>query len=124
MTAEEIMFFDGFPAMLPAYEELRERQKEAYPDIKISVKKTQISFLSPRIYCMASLPWRRVKGWPREYMLVSFGLPYNKEMPRIARSVEAYANRWTHHVVVESREEIDRELLSWIDEAYRFSTSK
>lgn len=55
---------------------------------------------------------------------MSFGLPYQKVSPRIAQSVEAYPNRWTHHVIVERAEEIDAELLGWIGEAYQFSIVK
>ena len=57
-------------------------------------------------------------------LLVSFGLSYKKESPRIAYAVEAYPNRWTHHVIVEQAGEIDRELMKWLQEAYAFSLIK
>lgn len=124
MTNDELLYFDKMPQMLPLYQTLRQRLDSAYPEMTVKITKTQISFRSRYVFAMASLPWRRVKGWPAEYLLVSFGLSYQKVSPRIAQSVEAYPNRWTHHVIVERAEEIDAELLGWIDEAYQFSIVK
>lgn len=124
MTNDELLYFDKMPRMLPLYQTLRQRLDSAYPEMTVKITKTQISFRSRYVFAMASLPWRRVKGWPAEYLLVSFGLSYQKVSPRIAQSVEAYPNRWTHHVIVERAEEIDAELLGWIDEAYQFSIVK
>ena len=57
-------------------------------------------------------------------MTVSFGLGYRKDSPRIDVATEPYPNRWTHHVMVGSVNEIDEELLSWICEAADFSMYK
>ena len=124
MTADELLFWDRQPQLLPLYELLRERLMSAYPEMKIKVSKSQISFYNRHMFAMASPPVRRRKTWPKEFMMVSFGLSYQIDSPRIAMSVEAYPNRWTHHVIVESPEDIDGALLGWIDEAYRFSESK
>lgn len=128
MSTDELLFFDKMPEILPeilpVYERLQEKLQRAYPEMKIKISKTQISFSNRHIFLMASLPWRRVKGWPEIYLLVSFGLSYQKASPRIVQSVEAYPNRWTHHVIVEHEEEIDDELMEWIDEAYQFSMIK
>ena len=64
------------------------------------------------------------QGWPEKYLLVSFGLDYKKDSPRIIQAVEAGRRRWTHHVLVEGKNGIDEELMQWIDEAYRFSLFK
>ena len=124
MSTEELLFFDKTPEMMPLYETLKNKLMTSYPDMTIKVTKTQISFRSRYVFAMASLPWRKIKGWPETYLLVSFGLPAKKESPRIAQSVEAYPNRWTHHVIVEQENEIDEELLGWSQEAYQFSMIK
>ena len=36
---------------------------------------------------------------------------------------EPYPNRWTHHVMIGSAEEIDQELLGWLWEAAQFAAS-
>lgn len=124
MSFDEIAFFNRMPQMLPLYVALREKLERAYPDMDVRVAKTQISFRNRHVFAMASLPWRRVKGWPEAYLLVSFGLPCRKESPRIAQAVEAYPNRWTHHVLVVTEDEIDDTLMSWLDEAFWFSAAK
>lgn len=124
MSFDEIAFFNRMPQMLPLYVALREKLERAYPDMDVRVAKTQISFRNRHVFAMASLPWRKVKGWPEAYLLVSFGLPCRKESPRIAQAVEAYPNRWTHHVLVVTEDEIDDTLMSWLDEAFWFSAAK
>ena len=124
MSFDEIAFFNRMPQMLPLYAALREKLERAYPDMDVRVARTQISFRNSHVFAMASLPWRKVKGWPEAYLLVSFGLPCRKESPRIAQAVEAYPNRWTHHVLVVAEDEIDDTLMSWLDEAFWFSAAK
>lgn len=124
MTADELQYFDPMPQMRLLYVALRERLENMYPDMTLKVTKTQISFRNRHVFAMASLPFRKIKGWPKEYLLISFGLNYQKQSPRIAQSVEPYPGRWTHHVPIQSVEEIDDELMSWIDEAYQFSMIK
>ena len=121
MQPEELAFFASLPQMLPRYQTLREKLTAAYPDTQFKVTKTQISFRNRYVFAMASLPWRKVKGWPEEYLLVSFGLAYEKKSPRIVQAVEAYPNRWTHHVLLTCPEQVDDELMDWIGEAYRFA---
>lgn len=124
MHPDELLFFDKMPAILPVYARLREQLAAAYPDLGIRVGKSQISFRNRYGFAAASLPWRRVKGWPAEYLLVTFGLARRLDDPRIAQAVEPYPNRWTHHVLVQTPEEVDETLLRWIDEAYWFAQSK
>ena len=57
-------------------------------------------------------------------MTVTFGLGYRKDSPRIDVATQPYPGRWTHHVMVGSAEEIDEELLGWIQEAAEFSAAK
>lgn len=124
MSTDELLFFDRLPRFLPVYEALKERLEARYPDMTVKVTKTQISFRSRYVFAMVSLPYRRMKDWPKEYLMVSFGLNDQKKSPRIAQSVEAYPNRWTHHVIVERVEDLNDELLGWLDEAYQFSMMK
>lgn len=124
MALDEMMFWDKWPQLLPLYETLRNCLAKAYPDMNIKVSKSQISFYNKHMFAMASPPARRKKDWPKEFMMVSFGLSYPLASPRIAVCTEAYSNRWTHHVIVENADDIDETLLAWIDEAYSFSESK
>lgn len=119
-----MMFWDKWPQLFPLYEAFKSKLAEAYPDMKIKVSKTQISFYNRHLFAMVSPPLRRKKDWPKAFIMVSFGLPEQIVSPRIAMSTEAYPNRWTHHVILEDAGPIDETLLAWIDRAYRFSENK
>ena len=69
-------------------------------------------------------PVRKAKDRPKSFLTITFGLAYRKESDRIDDAVEAYPNRWTHHVMIGSVEEVDEELLSWIVEAAEFAKNK
>ena len=89
------------------------------------MQKSQITFSNKHGVAFVSfLPARKAKERPKVYITITFGLDYKKESPRIDVATEPYPNRWTHHVLVSSIDEIDDELLSWIKEARVFSAMK
>ncbi len=124
MNSDIVMLFEKMPGTLPIYEELERRILARFSDVTIQVKKTQVSFYNTHAFAWAWPPFRKRRGWPDVYMLVTFGLDHQMQHPRIAEAVEPYPNRWTHHVIVERAEEIDEELLGWLEESYLFSLSK
>lgn len=124
MNIDEVMFFNLVPQMLPVYETLRHRLVEKYGETPVKVGKTQISFSNRHIFAMVSLPHRRVKNTPGGCMLVSFGLPYRLDSSRVFQAAQPYPNRWTHHVLVGHSDDIDAQLMQWLEEAYQFSMIK
>lgn len=123
-TADLLFFFDGKPRELALYQHLETQMELLFPEASVKVQKSQISFYGRHLFAAASLPLRRRKTWPEECILVTFGLGYRLNSPRIAAAAEPYPGRWTHHVVVSQEEQVDGELLDWIREAYAFSQSK
>ena len=125
MNADILFFFNDHMDASPLYERLEGLILEQIPDVKIKVSKTQISFSNKRGFAFVSFnPCRKVNDRPDVWMTVTFGLSYRKDSPRIDVATEPYPNRWTHHVMVGSEEEIDAELMGWIREAAEFSASK
>ena len=121
-TVNELLFFDSKPDALALYEAFREAVLEKVPDARIEVKKTQISFFDRRMFAAVSFaPVRKAKDRPKPFLTITFGLADRKESVRINVAVEAYPNRWTHHVMIGAVEEVDEELLSWIVEAAEFA---
>ena len=124
-TVDELLFFDAHQDALALYEAFRESVLGKVPDARIEVKKTQISFFDRRMFAAVSFaPVRKAKERPKPFLTITFGLPYRKESDRIDVAVEAYPNRWTHHVMIGSAEEVDEELVSWIIEADEFAKNK
>lgn len=124
MTDDELLFFDSMPRMLPIYEAFCQGLSDRGLAFTAKVSRTQISLRNRYVFAAVSLPWRKVKGWPEKYLLVSLGLSYHKESPRVAVATEPYPNRWTHHILLTTPKEVDAELLDWTEEAYRFALIK
>ena len=119
-----LRFFQGHVWELNLYRKLAEQLDRLLPQMTVKVQKSQISFYGRHLFGAASLPLRRKTGWPEHSLLVTFGLPVRVDSPRIAAAVEPYPNRWTHHVLVTREEELDGELLGWLEEAYGFAQTK
>lgn len=119
-----LRFFDGKPAELGLYEALFARLERAFPDASVKVQKSQISFYGRHLFAAASLPMRRKKDWPKQCVLVTFGLGERVDHPRVAVATEPYPGRWTHHVVVSDPAQIDDTLLDWLRQAWDFAESK
>lgn len=124
LTADELIFFDRYPDMLPIYQEAMDWLTGQYPDITVKIGKTSISLRNKYVFATVSLPWRKVKGWPERYILFSLGLSYQKISPRVRYAAEPYPNRWTHHIVLETVREFDDELKKWLEEAYEYAKCK
>ncbi len=125
ISGDELLFFNEKPAALPLYEAFAQRLLAEIDNVTIKVQKTQISFSNRHNFAFVSfLPVRKAKDRPKIYITVTFGLQYKKESPRIDAASEPYPNRWTHHMLISSVEEIDDELMGWIKEAAAFSAGK
>ena len=125
ISNDELFFFDEKPAALPLYEAFAKRLLAEIDNVTVKVQKTQISFSNKYNFAFVSLlPVRRVKARPETWITVTFGLRYKKESPRIDVASEPYPNRWTHHMLISSADEIDDELMGWIKEAAAFSVGK
>jgi len=121
---DELLFFNQYPQLQPLYEALRQELLRRHPDVKVRVSKTQLSFYNRHLFAMVALPLRRKKDWPKVFLQLSFGLEYRLDSPRIALAVEPYPNRWTHHVLLTGPEQLDKELYSWLEDAYDFAQRK
>lgn len=102
------------------YQALFMRVERMSADVVVKVQKTQISFYDRHLFLAVSLPQRkRDKG-----ILVTIGLPYRLESSRVTAASEPYPNRWTVHIPVTEKEQINEELLGWIKEARSFALAK
>lgn len=125
MNRDVLFFFEKKPEALPLYETLEQRILSEISGVSVKVQKTQISFANRHNFAFVSfLPVCKAKERPEIYLVVSFGLNYKVESSRIQVATEPYPNRWTHHMMISSAEEIDDELMGWIREAGAFSAGK
>ena len=93
--------------------------------VTVKVQKPRSPFIRNVFLPVYLLPGvRKAAQLPDPYMVVTFGLEHRDESPRIDIATEPYPNRWTHHVVIHEKGEIDEELMGWIKEAAVFAETK
>lgn len=117
MTADALLFFNDRPQALPIYAALDEALAARFGPQTPRVQKTQITYGNPKVFACVSLP--RKKG--EAGVLVSLGLGRREASPRVAVAVEPYPGRWTNHIPVRTPEEVDAQLLNWVEEAFHFA---
>ncbi len=122
--ADILRYFSANPMEQTFYEVLVRQMDACMPEASVKVQKSQISFYDRHLFAAASIPLRRKKNWPNTCLLVTFGLSHRVEDPRISVAVEPYPNRWTHHVLVSERREIDTQLMDWLVQSWVFAENK
>ena len=123
-TADAGMFFDGHPAELALYEALFRADGRGVSGGNRQGAESQISFYGRHLFAAASLPVRAAEGLAEDVLMVTVGLPYRLDSPRVVAASEPYPGRWTHHVLVTEADQIDEELMGWLREAWNFAESK
>ena len=121
---EALIFFEKMPGAFALYETIRELICSEFDNVTVRVQKTQISFSNRYNFAFVSLPNRRIKERPDVYVILTLGLGHRLEHPRIAIATEPYPGRWTHHIIIQGKDEIDDQIVEWLNEAYHFSMIK
>lgn len=117
-------FFRRMPKALPIYRALEDAILTMHPDAVARMLKTQVTFSNRHGFAYAWLPARDVKGRPDDYLVLSLGLPRRIDSPRIEQASEPYPGRWMHHLIIDSPDTIDSQLIGWIELAYRFALER
>lgn len=122
---DALFVFEKVPGAYELYKALAEKLRQRLPGMWEKVGRTEVAFyLGHRFGSASLLAVRRKAERPAPYLTVSFGLAYPLDSPRVDAKTEPYPNRWTHHLIVGSAEELDGELLGWLEEAAAFAASK
>lgn len=123
--SDTLLFFDMQPAALPLFLTLEEKLFTRFPEAQKRVQKTQISYFHRQVFaCVSFARVRRKAELPSSWLTLTLGLPYPLDSARAAVRTEVYPGRWTTHIVLASADELDEELMGWLDEAYAFSERK
>ena len=125
LDADTLMFFDQHMDILPLYQAFEELLFDSFPVVNKRVQKTQITFSNRHVFaCVSFARVKRKAELPMRFIVITLGLPAPLDSERVAVKTEPYPGRWTHHIVVNKPEELDKELLSWVREAYDFAAVK
>ena len=122
---DTLLLFDGHHAALPLLAALEEMLFGRFPEAKKRVQKTQITYFHRHVFaCVSFARVKRKAELPETWLTLTLGLPYPLDSGRVAVKTEAYPGRWTTHIVLGSAEELDEELLVWLEQACDFSERK
>ncbi len=125
MNQDVLIFFDQHQTVLPLYEAFAEKLAEQFPDTKMRVQKTQITFSGRHVYaCVSFLRVKKKAELPASFFVLTLGLPYSLESGRVTAKTEPYPGRWTTHIVISELSDLDEELFAWVEQAYLFSEQK
>ena len=105
------MFFDGHQEVFPIYESFETMLLHLYPQTKMKVQKTQITFSNRHVFaCVSFMRPKRKSELPTSYFVLTLGLSYPLESERIAGKTEAYPGRWTTHIVISDTSDLNPKL--------------
>jgi hypothetical protein len=117
-------FFESSPQSKPLFDDLVIALLSAFEESSFKVQKSQIALVSKKPYAAVWLPIREIKDRPKVYLILSFGLDIEISHERIVEVNEPYPNRYMHHVLISSKDDIDETLLNWLRFAIDFSNRK
>lgn len=122
---DTLFFFDRHQAVYPLYVCFQEKLLARFPESRIKVQKTQISYYNRHLYaCVSFLKVKKKAELPEDYFVITLGLSAPLEFDRVAVKTEPYPGRWTTHFVISSPADLDEELFDWIEQAYNFAQEK
>jgi hypothetical protein len=117
-------FFESSPQSKPLFDDLAIALLSAFPESSFKVQKSQIALISKKPYAAVWLPIREITDRPKDYLILSFGLDTKIDHERIVEVNEPYPNRFMHHVLISSKEDIEETLMNWLKQAIDFSNHK
>lgn len=119
---DSLLFFNAQPDALPLFLALEEKLFARFPEARKRVQKTQITYYHKHVFaCVSFARVRRKAELPRPWLTLTLGLPSPPASDRVAVKTEVRPGRWTTHLVLGTEEELDEELMGWLEEAYAFS---
>lgn len=125
INQDVLLFFDKHQTAFSLYEVFADKIESRFPDTKMKVQKSQITFSNRHVYaCVSFLRVKKKAELPDDYFVLTLGLPYPLESGRVAVKTEPYPGRWTTHILISRISDLDEELFEWVAQAYEFSEKK
>ena len=122
---DTLFFFDRHQAVYPLYACFQEKLLARFPESRIKVQKSQISYYNRHLCaCVSFLKVKKKAELPEDYFVLTLGLSAPLESDRVAVKTEPYPGRWTTHFVISSPADLDEDLFDWIAQAYNFAQAK
>lgn len=122
---DTLLFFSQHQTVYPLYEHFQKKLLARFPESRIKVQRSQISYYDRHLYaCVSFLKVKKKAELPEDHFVLTLGLPAPLGSDRVAAKTEPYPGRWTTHFVISDLSDLDGELFDWIEQAYHFARSK
>ena len=99
----------------------KERSKALYEKFKVSVKNRlgdfKIESLECCIHFVSTFTFVAVKIF-KEKIVVDFSLDHSLQKERTKKNIQMSAHRYLYNIEIKDENDIDDELMEWIEEAY------
>ncbi len=112
-------YFSSAPGTYPLFVAIANLIIAQFNEVTVKIQKTQIAFSSKHNFAFVWLPPVKVKNRPAVYVVFSFGGETEVKHSRIVEAREVQPNRWIHHVLVSSIQDVDEEMREWLKIAYQ-----
>lgn len=86
-----------------------------YPDVTVKHDRTQTAFVRKVQFAWVSLPRRKSDAGA---VMLSIGAPAPIVSPRMLHAAEVAPGRWMHHMLIRRPEELDAEVIAWLEQAW------
>lgn len=119
-TEKDILeFFHGRGGALKLFKRLR-KIIERHRSPKIEISKTQISFGEDYKYMWVWLPQTWIKKRSENSITLTIVTGKKIQSDKIEESVPPKKGYWTHHIIIETSKDIDKEIEDLIQESLDF----
>lgn len=92
-----------------------EGQLTSFGDVTVKHDRTQTAFVRRVQFAWVSLPRRKTDAGT---VMLSIGLPFCVESPRLLHAAEVSPGRWMHHMLLREEDELDGEVIGWLEAAW------
>jgi hypothetical protein len=112
----EAEFFEGYPEARPLYDAVR-RAAAGLGPWTTRIGKTQIAFRREHPFAAVWVPERHLRR-PAAPLVLTIFARHRIASPRWKEVVEPAPGRFTHHLEVFQREDVDTEVAGWLRQAW------
>ncbi len=109
-------FFDGQSESRKLFEAVYSAVA-AFGPAALRVSKSQIAFCRRKAFAWVWVPGRYLRGKTAPLVL-TLSFPNRSTSPRWKEIVEPHPGRFTHHLELYSSEEVDAEVVDWLQQAW------
>ncbi len=92
-----------------------EEQLLSFGDVTVKHDRTQTAFVRRLQFAWVSLPRRKADAGA---LMLSIGLPFRVESPRLLHAAEVAPGRWMHHMLLREEADLDGEVIGWLEAAW------